>query len=135
MTETNKLMKEIDEIKMNKKLKKLITLGVDGGGFDIFETEYKTIVEDGSSGGMLDEDEDPVSSWKREYKTFEDFWNYFTATHKEGFWIFFHPVFIHEDIKPFIQNAVDNYDYPDQDAKSQIEYWKYKLNSRDEWPE
>lgn len=90
-------------------LKKLISLGVDGGGFTVYETANNEIVEIGSSGGILDNEEDPIRKWEKKFDTLEDWWLHFTTTHRH-FWICFNLSFIDDSIKEFVLQKVKEFD-------------------------
>jgi hypothetical protein len=87
---------------------KLIALGVDGGGFTVFEMEDKTIEETGNSGGILDND-DPLKSWNKKFNTLEDWWLYFTTT-QGNYWICFSISYVDKSIKEFVLQKVNEYD-------------------------
>lgn len=127
LSETGRLMKEIDKIDIKPVRKKIILFeyGADGGGASVIKLPNDTIVEKGI--GCEIEDEDLIMHGNKPLYSWEAWWQTFTSMHG-SFWIFFHPLFIHEDIKPFIQNALDKYNYPDADARDHIERWKDQLN-------
>jgi hypothetical protein len=93
---------------MKEKWECLFEFGVDGGGAAVYRTKDNRVIESGSSGGMMEEWEDPIISWKKEYANFEEWWNHFKESHG-SFWFCFYPLFIHEDVKPIIRQSVDNY--------------------------
>ncbi|WP_462252779.1 hypothetical protein [Ferruginibacter sp.] len=105
----------------------LFEFGADGGGAIIYRLPNNKVIEAGSSGGIMDEAEDPVKKWKKEFENWEAWWKNFTDTHQD-FWIFFSPLFIHDDIKAFIKEAVENYNYKNRDVTDRKERWNYKLN-------
>ena len=76
---------------INKTL--IFKFGADGGGASVFRSDEGKFIETGSSGGMLDEDEDPIISWVKEFDSFEAWWKDFKQQHKQ-FWPFFYPIFI-----------------------------------------
>jgi hypothetical protein len=87
---------------------KLIELGVDGGGFEVYQMEDGRVVETGSAGGMMNEEEDPIKSWENHYDSFEAFFEDFKEKQKD-FWIHFYPLYISETIKPYIMTEVQSY--------------------------
>ncbi len=88
---------------------KLITVGVDGGGMDVYRLLDGTVVESGSSGGMMDdEEEDPVVSWSKSFENFELWWESFKLQQGD-FWICFFPMSVHDDIKPFLLKEINTY--------------------------
>ena len=105
---------------------KLFEFGADGGGASVYKLPDDSIAERGSSGGILDEEEDPVKKWERLSPSWEAWWSNFKNTHKEN-WIHFSPLFIHDDIKSFIQNEVDNYKPNNKETRNSIENWRFKL--------
>ncbi len=108
-------------------MKKLLSLGVDGGGFDVFEMANKTIVESGSSGGILDEDEDPMKNWNKKFETLEDWWRYFTTNHSNH-WICFSLSFIDVSVKEFVLQKVTDYDSSHFEADYHKNEWLYRIN-------
>lgn len=118
---------EFDELK-SKFLGEVILFdfGFEGGGGKVYLLSDKTIVEKGSSGGILDEDEDPHRNWEKPFETWEEWWQNFTNEHKD-FWIHAYPIYIHDSIKSFILNAIDNYNYSNIDADRKKEIWKRRL--------
>jgi hypothetical protein len=89
-------------------MKRLISLGVEGGGFDVYLMDDGTLLEIGSSRGMLDEDEDPVKIWEKKFVSIEDWWLDFTIGNGDD-WIYFSLMFIDESIKEFVTSKVRNY--------------------------
>jgi len=82
--------------------------GVDGGGEALYRRPDGTFFTVGSSGGMLDIEEDPIISWKEEYPDFQNYWDNFVRKN-ENFWPCFFPLFIHSDAFPVIQKAIDGF--------------------------
>jgi hypothetical protein len=83
------------------------------------------VIEKGSSGGMLDEDEDPFVSWEKKYISFEHWFKEFKIKHKD-FWIYLYPVYISEEIRSFVMEEVKNYVVP----KEEVEWF---FDRRDDW--
>ena len=83
--------------------------GADGGGEALYRNPDGTFFTSGSSGGMLDEEEDPIISWQADYPDFQNYWDDFIRKNG-GFWPFLYPLFIHPDAIPVIQNALDSLD-------------------------
>lgn len=86
----------------------LFAYGAEGGGSEVYRLPDGRVIEEGSSGGMLDEDEDPVISWKKEYAHWDAWWTHFTTREPE-FWIAYYPISIHPAIRDGIRQAVDAY--------------------------
>jgi hypothetical protein len=107
---------------------KLFEFGSDGGGTKVFILNDNSIIERGISGGILDEVEDPIINWERKFESWEIWWQQFKKTH-ESFWVYFYPIFIHQNIKPFIKTELDNYEYSRKEASSQLETWDRKLSN------
>lgn len=105
----------------------LFEFGTEGGGATVSKLSTNKIIEKGSSGGILDEDEDPIREWEEVYDNWEDWWSNFIAKHK-AHWICFYPVYIHEDIKIFIQTAVENYQDSDEFLTRRKATWLRRLN-------
>jgi len=74
----------------------LFEYGVEGGGASVFRLPDQTIVERGSSGGMLDDDEDPYRTWETPYGSWDAWWQHFTS-YKQ--WFMFSPIFLHPSIR------------------------------------
>lgn len=109
---------------------KLFEAGVDGGGFEVFRLEDGSVVETGSSGGMLDED--PIIGWKNSYPDFETFFQKFKQSHND-FWICFYPVLIHEEVKVFIRSEVASYADAGNLYVHCIKNWLRKLDNDNEF--
>jgi hypothetical protein len=108
----------------------LFEFGADGGGATVYKLLNGKIIEKGSSGGILDEEEDPIKTWEKIYDNWETWWLNFTTEHQD-FWIYFHPSFIHDDIKQFIRVAVDNYK-SNRDYSYHKENWNQKLTDKNQ---
>ena len=68
----------------------IASLGVDGGGFDLYALPDGKIVESGSSGGMMgDDEEDPIREWEQTYNSLDAWWTDFTEKHKD-IWYYFY---------------------------------------------
>lgn len=79
--------------------------GAEGGGERLYLRPDGSYYVKGSSGGFLDEDEFPRTSWTRDYPDFEAFFAEFV--HKNGsFWVRLFPVFLHPDSFPVIREAL-----------------------------
>ncbi len=75
------------------------SLGVDGGGFDLYVLPDGKIVESGSSGGMMDDDEeDPIRTWDKTYDSLDAWWTDFTKKH-DNFWYYFHIADVNPDYR------------------------------------
>jgi hypothetical protein len=104
---------------------RIFEVGAEGGGCEVFRYENGIVIEKGSSGGMLDEDEDPFVSWEKKYGNFEHWFKEFKIKHKD-FWIYLYPVYISEEIRSFVMEEVKNYLVP----KEEIEWF---FERRDDW--
>ena len=113
---------------INKTL--IFKFGADGGGASVLRSDEGKFIETGSSGGMLDEDEDPIISWVKEFDSFEAWWKDFKQQHKQ-FWPFFYPIFIHSDIKAFIKKEIADFHSDDEYSQPDFESWKDRLESND----
>ncbi|MCE2790114.1 MAG: hypothetical protein LW630_09410 [Saprospiraceae bacterium] len=77
----------------------IATIGVEGGGFDLYLLPNGKIEESGSSGGMMgDEEDDPLSEWTKTSDSLEVWWTHFTETNWD-FWYYFHVVYLHPDYR------------------------------------
>jgi len=75
------------------------SLGVDGGGFDLYVLPDGKIVESGSSGGMMDDDEvDPIRTWDKTFDNLDAWWTYFTDMY-QNFWYYFHIADVNPDYR------------------------------------
>ena len=103
----------------------IFEFGVDGGEASVFRMPDNSVVERGSSGGILDEEEYPVTKWEKAFESWEEWWKQFVIQHGKN-WIGFYPLFIHEDLKTFIASKVSNYNKPN-DHERQIDNWKHAV--------
>jgi hypothetical protein len=99
--------------------KRLISLGIEGGGFELYLLDNGPFLECGSSEGMLNEDGDPINTWDKKFETLEDWWLNFTIGNGDD-WIYFSLMFIDESIKEFVTSKVRNY----HTLKPNLEYHK-----------
>ncbi len=111
----------------------LIKLGTEGGGCEVFRYKNGIVMEKGSSGGILDEDEDPFVSWENKYVSFEHWFKEFKIKHKD-FWIYFYPVYISEEIRSIVMEEVKNYVVPKEGVEwfyRRRNYWYHALGMQD----
>ncbi len=114
-----------------KKVKKLLEVGVDGGGSEIFLMSDGSVADIGSAGGMLDEDEDEIRSWIQLFPNFEAYWEDFKKSNGE-FWVMFYPLFIDEDVKEIIRTSVDAFQTEDESADNWgVKTWRERLDQKD----
>ncbi len=104
----------------------LFDFGIEGGGASVYQFANGKVIETGSSGGILDEEEDPFKTWEKAFNNWEDWWQNFVEIH-DDFWICFCPSFIHTDIRPFIQFAVNNYTSTNRDLTYHKQKWDWAL--------
>jgi len=104
----------------------LFEFGAEGGSATVYKLQNNKVVERGSSGGILDEEEDPIKKWEKVYESWDNWWASFTIKHKTR-WINFYPVFIHSDIKLMIKTEVDNFQITDTYQSDLIDIWQNKL--------
>ena len=105
----------------------LFEYGSSTGGAIVYRLHNNKVVEKGSSGGITGEDGDPIREWESEYDNWETWWQGFTNKHKE-YWIWFYPVIIHEELKDFIKQAVDNYQFKVDNFDFYKKHWLTCLN-------
>jgi hypothetical protein len=110
-----------------KKVKKLLEIGVDGGGCEIYLLEDGTVVETGSAGGMLDDEEDKIRNWDKQFPNFEAFWEDFKNSNGEH-WVMFYPLHIDESVVPIIKKSVS--DYKSDNSSWGLEYWEKRLENQ-----
>jgi|GEM_PF-662540 len=106
---------------------KLFEFGTEGSSATVFKLADNTVMEKGSRGGILEEEEDPSQQWEKSFDTFEVWWQNFTDTHTE-FWIRYHPIFIHDSAKALIKNAVDKYNFNRERCKSPYQQMEQAVN-------
>ena len=99
----------------------LLEYGTEGGGAEVFQLPDNTVVERGSSGGMLDEEESPVTTWEKKFDSFAAWWQDFLRVYDYK-WIYFYPVFIHASIQVYVLKALQNTD----PKKPELDYHKTK---------
>lgn len=107
-------------------IKLLFEFGTEGGGASVYKLPDNTVMENGSSGGIMDEDEDPIMQWKKIYDNWDAWWLSFTSKNQDQ-WIYFYPIFIHPDVKKSIQIAVDNFS-SNGDYINHKEKWNRRLS-------
>ncbi len=99
-------------------------VGADGGGESLYRNPDDTFFTSGSSGGMLDEEEDPIISWQVDYPDFQNYWDDFIRKNGD-FWLFLFPLYIHPEAIPLIQKALDSLDDEKKEMSSdQIKTWR-----------
>ena len=83
----------------------VVSLGVEGGGFDLFVRPDGTFVEKGDSGGFLDEEEEAqfVTKWEKTYDSLDSFWAEFTDKNA-NFWYYFHVIKLNPDYKDALRD-------------------------------
>jgi len=101
--------------------------GADGGGEALYRNPDGTFYTSGSSGGMLDEEEDPIISWRVDYPDFQNYWEDFIRKNGD-FWLFLFPLFIHPEAIPLIQKALDSLDEEKKELqKDGINTWRFAM--------
>lgn len=99
----------------------LLEYGAEGGGAKVFQLPGNTVVERGSSGGILDDEEDPVTKWEKEFDSFDAWWQDFLGGY--GYkWVYFYPVFIHPSLHVHVLKALQHTDL----KKPELDYHKTK---------
>ncbi len=111
-----------------KKVKKLLEVGVDGGGSEIFLMSDGSVADIGSTMRMFDEDE--IGNWELQFPNFEAYWKDFKKS-KGEFWVIFHPLFIDEDVKEIIRTSVDAFQTEDEWEIRGVKTWKERLEQKD----
>ena len=107
--------------------------GGEGYGSKIFrinEDGKKRFVNRYSS---MDFDENDNEIWRQgevEYGSFEEYWKEFIS---HAHWFHYHPVFIHDDYKPFIREFLDclNQESLSEGERLQLDYWLGKIVNED----
>lgn len=101
----------------------ILQYGAEGGGTNVYITTEGKIIVKSSSGGMLEEYEDPVIVSKTTYMLWSSYWSEFRRHNKR--WFTLYPVFIHDDYKSQIKETLDALNVLDVDSEY-IKKW-YKL--------
>ena len=104
----------------------LFEYGTEGGGSKVYRLPDNSIIEKGSSGGILDEQDDPIKNWERKYSGFAEWWQNFTDKYTEE-WILFSPLFIHDDIKSLIASAIKKFAYEQDGIAFHKQNWEMHL--------
>jgi len=104
----------------------LFEFGTEGGGASVYTLPDNTVIEKGSCGGILDDEEDSIKEWEKVYDNWDAWWSKFTSEHQEQ-WIYFYPIFIHTDIKKSIKIEIDRY-VSNFDTADQKEKWNRHLS-------
>jgi hypothetical protein len=102
--------------------------GCEGGGAMLFrllqnDGNYYYSIK-GNSFDIGDSGIDHVRHWKKEFKTFEEFWNYFINSLEK--WYMFHVLFIHDELKVFIKEELDKME-KDKGYEYKKETWERAL--------
>ena len=100
------------EIKPTDQATLVFKYGWEGGGNQVYRTPDGKITTSGSSGGMLDEEEDPFIQWSRTYRMWSSFWREFKRENKH--WHMLHPMFIHEDYRDQIKSDLSQTELDDR---------------------
>jgi hypothetical protein len=108
-----------------KKVKKLLEVGVEGGGSEIFLMSDGSVADIGSTMRMFDDDE--IRSWELQFPNFEAYWEDFKKSNGE-FWVMFYPLFIDEDVKEIIRKSVDGFESEDNWG---VKTWRERLDQKD----
>ncbi len=79
--------------------------GCEGGGETLYReqkngTGILLYYTEGSDISINEKDEEELKTWKKDYASFEDFWQ--NSFIKNDQWYLFYVLFIHDEIKPFI---------------------------------
>jgi hypothetical protein len=106
---------------------KIFDYGVEGGGETLFRITLPDgsmkIVADGSAMAWDENDNDIIKKWKKEYSSWEEFWQQFIS---EKSWFRFYPVFIHEDCRGSILEALNKLD-AETGKEHYIQNWESAL--------
>jgi hypothetical protein len=87
-------------------LELIFKYGTEGGGSEVYRNAKGEIITSGSSGGMLEEYEDPFIQWTRKYRLWTSFWSEFRRNNKS--WYRYFPLIIHDDAKAEIKKSIDD---------------------------
>jgi|GEM_PF-4132884 len=90
----------------NPSLELIFQWGAEGGGERIYRNKEGRIISIGSSGGMLDEEEDPIITWQYQFPTIKSFWECFDRMNKN--WFRLYPLFIHKEYKAFVNKQIES---------------------------
>ena len=105
---------------------KVFEYGLEGGGATVYRLPDNKVIEKGSTGGILDEEEDPFRDWEKIFENWDVWWLDFTSQNQNE-WIYFYPIFIHPDIKQLVKLAVDSFSSCEK-IKDQKKKWYQHLN-------
>ena len=111
-----------------KKVKKLLEVGGEGGGTEIFLMSDGSVADIGSTMRMFDDDE--IRSWELQFPNFEAYWEDFKKSNGD-FWVMFYPLFIDEDVKEIIRTSVDVFQTEDEWEIRGVKTWKERLEQKD----
>ena len=87
---------------------RIFSWSLDGFGsklFRITDNRKERFLNRYSSMEISEKDKDVLFNNDLEFYSFEEFWKEFTA---QPLWLHYHPIFIHEDYKPFLQDFFSN---------------------------
>lgn len=104
--------------------------GCEGGGETLYRQknehgEYFYYTE-GSSGGILDEEEDPFIKWNESFEDFAAFWHHFI---KEGGWFYLTPIFVHREIRAFVGEQLNHLSSNQEFNENLKDSWRRKTGS------
>lgn len=81
----------------------------EGGGAAVYRRDDRTVYEEGESGGLLEDEEDPLQEWRHEYADWAAFWNQFSS---HRLWYQFSPLYVHPDYRPAVREAIEAVVWP-----------------------
>lgn len=96
--------------------------GVEGGGGSVYQFADGSIVETGSSGGFLDEDEDPIINWEKKYKNWDSWWMEFIRQFQNE-WVRVYPKYINDSLKGFFIQEINKYPSGELNIAHSINRW------------
>ncbi len=105
----------------------LFEFGTEGGGAEVFLLPDNRVVETGSSGGILDEEDDPHQSWEVTYDNWQTWWDEFKEKHG-SFWVHFHPIQIHDLAKPSIRQSIEELRDTTENWTEITRHWQRRLS-------
>ena len=109
---------------MNEQI--LLNIGSEGGGslVEKITVNGKEIIR--ASSDYCDITEECGDTYgKKDYNTFEEFWNEFI---KNDFWVNLHPLFIHKDCREIIRKSVK-----EKYLKGLTEFQKFQIMEWERW--
>lgn len=119
-------MHQTDETTPTSERIVLFEFGTEGGGAEVILLPDNRVVEKGSAGGILDEEDDPHRSWEVTYDSWQTWWDKFKEQHG-SFWVYIYPIQIHDLAKPLIRQSLEELRDTTENWTESASHWQRYL--------